>query len=69
MWSATPRDLIGTAYFARTAGVMAEVAAVLGEEKDAARFSSMRDEAVAGFNGHFVSPSGELTVQTQTAHL
>ena len=69
VWSATPRDLIGTAYFARTAGVMAEVAAVLGEEKDAARFSSMRDEAVAGFNGHFVSLSGELTVQTQTAHL
>lgn len=66
---ATPLDLIGTAYFARSAEIMRRIATTLGHEADAARFARMREEAVAGFNREFVTPAGRLSAQTQTAHL
>jgi alpha-L-rhamnosidase len=69
VWSATPRDFIGTAYFAHSAGTMREIAGLLGRQEDAARFARLREEAVDGFNRHFVTPAGRLAVQTQTAHL
>ena len=65
----TPRDLIGTAYFAHAADTMRQIAAVLGREDDATRFAAMREGAVAGFNREFVAPSGRLVAQTQTAYL
>jgi len=69
VWSATPRAFIGTAYVAHSAGVLADIAALLGHEDDAARFQRIRATAVGGFNREFVAPSGRLGVQTQTAHL
>ncbi len=66
---ATPRDLIGTAYFAHSADTMRRIATVLGRDADAARFAALRESAVAGFNREFVAPSGRLTAQTQTAYL
>lgn len=66
---ATPKDLIGTAYFAHSADTMRRIATVLGRDADAARFAAMREAAVAGFNRAFVAPSGHLTAPTQTAYL
>jgi alpha-L-rhamnosidase len=67
--SATPRDLIGTAYFAHSADTMRRIATVLGREEETARFSRLRQEAIDGFNREFVTPAGRLSVQTQTAYL
>jgi alpha-L-rhamnosidase len=69
VWSATPKDFIGTAYFAHAAGIMRDIAGVLGHADDAKRFAAHRERAVAGFNREFVTPSGRLSVQTQTAYL
>ena len=69
VWSATPKDFIGTAYFASTAGVMAQVADLLGHKEDADRFRSYREESVTAWNREFVTPSGRLSIQTQTSHL
>ena len=68
VWSATPRDFIGTACFARTAGVMADIATLLGHDDDATRFGGYRAEAVEAWNRRFVE-NGAITVATQTAHL
>jgi alpha-L-rhamnosidase len=62
----TPRDLVGTAYFARTAGIMTRVAAVLGKREDAAAFASLRARVVRAFRREFVSPAGRVVGDTQT---
>jgi alpha-L-rhamnosidase len=46
----TPRDLIGTAYFARSAELLGRIAALLGRDEDAARFAALREAAIAAFN-------------------
>ncbi len=69
VWSATPKDFIGTAYFAHSAGIMADIAKVLGRAADAKLFANYRQKAVEGFNREFVTASGRLSVQTQAAYL
>ncbi|HEY9247522.1 MAG TPA: family 78 glycoside hydrolase catalytic domain, partial [Rariglobus sp.] len=68
-WAATPCDLIGTAYFARTAGIMTEIARILGHAADSRRFSKLHAKVVAAFNRHYVSRDGRIAGDTQTAYL
>jgi alpha-L-rhamnosidase len=65
----TPSDLIGTAYFARTAGITARAAEVLGRLGDAARLHALHGRIVAAFNREFVTPGGRVAGDTQTAYL
>ena len=65
----TPRDLIATAYFARTAAIMADTAAVLGRRKDAIRYRTLARRVTAAFNHEFVTPSGRVAGDTQTGYL
>lgn len=65
----TPRDLIGTAFYAYDAGIMSEVAAVLGKEDDARMFRELRDKIVAAFRRRFVTPDGLMAAGTQTAYV
>ncbi len=69
----TPKDLIGTAYFARSAGLLARAAAVLGEAGDAKRYASLREAVTAAFRRRFVTEDGakDVTVGTgsQTGHV
>ena len=65
----TPRDLIGTAYFAHTTDLMARIAALLGRDGDAASWRSLHQEIVAAFNREFVSPAGRVVGHTQTGYL
>ena len=46
--NATPKDLIGTAYYAYAMGVVSEIAGVLGNNEDAKFFAAKRIEAVVG---------------------
>ncbi len=68
-WGATPSDLIGTAYFGRTTGIMAEIARLLGRAADAKRFDKLHTKVVAAFNRHFVTKDARLAGDTQTAYL
>jgi len=65
----TPKDLIGTAYYARDAAIMAEVAARLGYESDAATFRTLHEKIVQAFQSRFVTPDGLLLSATQTAYV
>jgi alpha-L-rhamnosidase len=63
----TPRSLIGTAYFARCADLLARAAALLGRAADAERYTALAGRVRAAFRRRFVTPDGLLAAQTQTA--
>jgi len=65
----TPKDLIGTAYFARVAGHLRDIAKILGRTEDARRFSYLRGRIVEAFNREFVTPSGRVQGNNQTSYL
>ena len=64
---ATPLDLIGTAYFAHSAGLMARIAAVLGHADAAGQANAVRDQAVSAFRRDYLDERGVLHAATQTA--
>ncbi|MEU5879945.1 family 78 glycoside hydrolase catalytic domain [Spirillospora sp. NPDC047279] len=66
----TPRDLLATAYFAHSAGLVAETAAVLGAGEDAARYRVLRSAVRDAFIDAFVDPEdGRVDGGTQTGYL
>jgi len=66
---ATPKDLIGTAYYAYDAAIMAKAAAVLGLDADAKRYAALRAEIVEAFRSRYVTPAGLVFPGTQTAYV
>jgi alpha-L-rhamnosidase len=65
----TPRDVLATAYFARSAGIVAEAAEVLGRERDAAGYRALHHAIRAAFAEAFVRDDGTVEGGTQTAYL
>jgi alpha-L-rhamnosidase len=63
----TPPDLIGTAFYAYSAGLMAQIATVLGRDGDAERYRTLAARVRQAFLDRFVTPDGLLVAQTQTA--
>jgi alpha-L-rhamnosidase len=66
-FGATPNDFTATAFYAKSAGIVAKAAAALGLEGDAREYGSLRDRIVAAFREEFFTPSGRIAVRTQTA--
>ncbi|NUQ04473.1 MAG: family 78 glycoside hydrolase catalytic domain [Anaerolineae bacterium] len=60
----TPRDLIGTAFFAYDACLMAQIAAVLGKEEDAARYRRLFADVKAAFGARFLYGSKVTTASS-----
>ncbi len=65
----TPRTLIGTAYFARTADIVAKCATLLGKKDDASYYAKLASDIRAEFIKSFVSEDGTVKSQAQTAYL
>jgi alpha-L-rhamnosidase len=65
----TPKDLIGTAFYAYGAELTAKVAAILGRADEAEALRSLHGEIVAAFRRRFVTPEGLLVSGTQTAYV
>ena len=65
----TPSDLLSTAYFARCADIMAEVANILGKKEDARKFAALRRKTVAAYRREFVTAGGRVAGDTQTGYL
>lgn len=63
----TPRPLIGTAYFAYTAHLLAESARILGKAKDAADFENLSQAVAEAFRREFVGEDGLLKTRNQTS--
>jgi alpha-L-rhamnosidase len=65
----TPKDLIGTAFFAHVAGLMAKIAARLGKARDAARYARLEARVRRAFQRRYVTPDGLVAGQTQTSYV
>ncbi len=65
----TPQELIGTAFFAYSSGLMAKIAQILGKDEDTAKFAGLREKAKSAFNRRFVTPDGLIACETQTAYI
>ena len=75
--AAPPRDpgaartdsaLVATAYHAHTARLLARVASVLGHHTDAAHYDELARLVTAGFDAEFVTATGRLASDAQTAY-
>jgi alpha-L-rhamnosidase len=65
----TAQDLIGTAFFAYSAGLLAKAAAVIGKEDDQKAFAGLAERVKQAFRRRFVTEGGLLVTPTQTACL
>ncbi len=66
---ATSKELIGTAFFAYSARLLAQIAQVLGKHEDAARYHVLTDEVRDAFRKRFVAPDGKIVGGTQTSYV
>ncbi|MGC2887578.1 MAG: glycoside hydrolase family 78 protein [Candidatus Acidiferrum sp.] len=64
----TDKDLIQTAYFARSTELLAKTAQVLGKTEDAADYAALENKIAGAFQKEFVTPNGRLASNTQTAY-
>jgi alpha-L-rhamnosidase len=65
----TPRDVVATAYFARSAELTARAAEVLGRGETARRYGSLAEHVRKTFGERFVAPDGRIEGDTQTGYL
>jgi alpha-L-rhamnosidase len=65
----TPVEVVDTAYFAHSARILAQSAAILGKTGDAARYEKLFRDITAAFNQSFVSADGTIQGDTQTGGL
>ena len=63
----TPRDLIGTAFLAYDANLMAQIAAVLGKTRDAARYRKLFADVKKAFAARFLVGAKRSEAETQAA--
>jgi alpha-L-rhamnosidase len=64
----TDKDLIATAFFAYSTSLLRQVAEVLGNEGDAREYAALLDKVVTAFCREFVTETGRLASNTQTAY-
>jgi len=65
----TNDELIATAFFAYSTHLLSNVARVLGKTKNAEHYTDLADKVKTGFNVEFVTPSGRVGPNTQTAYV
>jgi alpha-L-rhamnosidase len=65
----TPRDLIGVAFYAYCAELIAKIADVLGKKGDARRYRSLLGKIKKMFNQEFVTPNGRIVGDSQTSYV
>jgi len=65
----TERDMIATAYFARSTDLLARSARLLGRDADASHYEELLENIKRSFQDEFVTPRGRVISDTQTSHL
>ncbi len=65
----TPKDLIGTAFWAYTSQLMTRMAEASGRVADAERYRAMHAAIVAAFNAAYVKPDGTVGNDSQTSYI
>lgn len=65
----TAKDLIGTAFYANNADIMARTSELLGKTSEAADYRRLHADIKAAFQNRFVTSAGLIAGGTQTAHV
>lgn len=65
----TPKDLIGTAYFAYSTSLLAKAAEALGKREDAEKYQKLFNDIKEAFNKKYVAADGRIHGNTQTCYL
>lgn len=68
-FGATPNDLTCTAYFAYSTGLFIRIAEILGNKEDVEEYTDLYNKIVKKFQTTFFDENGNMTAQTQTAHI
>jgi alpha-L-rhamnosidase len=64
----TEKDLIATAYFKYSSGLLSEIAKIIGNNEDSKKYAVLSENIKKAFVTEFVTPSGRLISPTQTAY-
>jgi alpha-L-rhamnosidase len=64
----TNKDLIATAYYSYSCGILAKAAAIIGKTDEASEYAQLSENIKKAFIHEFVTPSGRLVSDTQTAY-
>ena len=64
----TDPHLVATAFFARSARIVSQWAAVLGRDDDARRYGDLADAVGEGFRARYTDGEGRMTSHTQCAY-
>jgi alpha-L-rhamnosidase len=64
----TEKDLIATAYYSYSSGLLGKIAAIIGNEADAKSYVTLSENIKKAFVQAFVTPSGRMVSHTQTAY-
>lgn len=64
----TAKELVATAFYARSVRLFARMAAILGNREDREYYSSLADHVREGFIGRFFDGDGHMTSDTQCAY-
>ncbi len=65
----TGKDLVATAFFARSTDLLGRAARVLGRETEAREYATLATAIRAAFVREFVTPAGRVGESTQTAYV
>jgi len=65
----TPKDLIGTAFWAYTTGLMVQMAQASGRSDGAAQYRALHQAIVEAFNTAYVKPDGQVGNDSQTSYI
>ena len=65
----TPKDLIGTAFFAYSARLLSQIAGALGKTADAQKYEQLFQTVRAAFQKRFITPDGLMSSGTQTSYV
>lgn len=60
-----PKEAFATAFFAHSADLVAQMAAVLGKKEDAAKYGALFSDIKGAFNKAYVKPDGTIEGNTQ----
>ncbi|MCH8475738.1 MAG: glycoside hydrolase family 78 protein [Opitutales bacterium] len=63
----TPKDLIGTAFYANNAAILRDTAKILGKENESAHWADLEKSTRQKFRERYVTPQGYLVGGSQTA--
>jgi alpha-L-rhamnosidase len=65
----TSKDLLATAYFARSTWILQHAARILGKDAEAVEYAALETAIRDAFRREFVTPAGRVGENTQTAYV